>query len=112
MKDRYTAKDRFYNLKLLKKCSKQTLLDAAHEYIEELEHELHIANCKVADTQFVRWPRIRELAEEEQVAFRTWLTGQTCPLLTGLAFEEQDGYYPWDYDRWKSHLKGEKILWD
>lgn len=46
------------------------------------------------------WPRIGNLPEKERIPFAKWLIGQTAPHLS----EEdlQDGYYPWDYDRWKA----------
>jgi hypothetical protein len=48
-----------------------------------------------------RWPRLRDLPEEEQEPFREWLRGSTIPHLVGVADEDQDAYYPWDYIRWK-----------
>jgi hypothetical protein len=48
------------------------------------------------------WPRIRDLPKEEQEPFGKWLRGQTKPLIEGIPFEEQDSYYPWDYDNWKN----------
>lgn len=47
-------------------------------------------------------PRIRDLPEVEQDAFRRALIGQTCPTLEGVPDEEQDAYYQSDYDDWKS----------
>lgn len=47
------------------------------------------------------WPRIRDLPASEQASFREWLTGQTMPWIEGEPMEEQDGYYVWDYKRWK-----------
>jgi len=46
------------------------------------------------------WPKIRYLPEPERKPFSEWLTGQTRPWID----EEkiQDGYYPWDYERWKA----------
>ena len=55
-------------------------------------------NCGQEDT---RWPRIRDLPEHEREPFLVWLEGQTRPLIGDLPMEEQDGYYRWDYDRWK-----------
>lgn len=52
-----------------------------------------------------QWPRIRDLPPDEQAPFREFLTGQTLPLLDGVPMEEQDGYYPWDYDNWKRKPK-------
>jgi hypothetical protein len=50
------------------------------------------------------WPRIKDLPAEEREEFQTYLSGQTCPLIAGLPLEDQDGYYPWDYDRFKRKL--------
>lgn len=50
------------------------------------------------------WPRINDLPEEERIPFEDWLRGQTRPLLDNTPWEEQDTYYPWDYDRWKAGL--------
>lgn len=47
------------------------------------------------------WPRIRDLPEREREPFNRWLSGQTRPLMMGVPEHEQDGYFPWDYDRWK-----------
>lgn len=52
-----------------------------------------------------RWPRIRDLPEAEREPFTQWLAGQTRPLLVGE--EIQDGYYGWDYARWK---RGQQII--
>jgi len=48
------------------------------------------------------WPRIKDLPKDEQKEFERFLRGQTCPYIDGLPIEEQDGYYPWDYTRWKA----------
>lgn len=48
------------------------------------------------------WPRVSDLPKKEQEPFTQWLSGQTRPWIDGLAEEEQDGYYRWDYERWKS----------
>ena len=50
------------------------------------------------------FPRIRDLPKNEQPYFEHWLWGQTRPLIEGLPDEEQDAYYPWDYERWKEGL--------
>ena len=50
------------------------------------------------------WPRLRDLPEEEQAPFLKWLVGQTRPLEAGVPMEEQDFYFPWDYDRWRLGL--------
>jgi hypothetical protein len=57
------------------------------------------------------WPRIRDLPEAEREPFRVALIGQTCPLVDGVPMSEQDFYYPWDYDRWKSGPSGH-TEWD
>lgn len=46
------------------------------------------------------YPRLRDLPEDEQKPFKRWLRGQTIPLEEGVPMEDQDFYYPWDYDRW------------
>jgi len=46
------------------------------------------------------WPRLRDLPETERIIFNEWLCGQTCPWIEGEPESEQDGYYPWDYERW------------
>lgn len=54
-----------------------------------------------------KWPLMRDLPENEQGPFAKWLTGQTRPLIMDgdkIAEGNQDAYYPWDYDRWKSGL--------
>lgn len=51
-----------------------------------------------------KWPRIKDLPKEEQEPFRKWLGGQTVPLIEGVPMDEQDGYYEWDYKRWKAGL--------
>lgn len=45
-----------------------------------------------------RWPRIRDLPEHEREPFRLWLSDQPRPTLID---DIQDGYYGWDYSRWK-----------
>lgn len=47
------------------------------------------------------WPRVRDLPKSERKPFTRWLAGQGRPWLDGLALQEQDGYFPWDYERWK-----------
>jgi hypothetical protein len=46
-------------------------------------------------------PRIRDLPKEERESFSEFLWGQTRPLINGIPDDEQDGYYPSDYDNWK-----------
>lgn len=50
------------------------------------------------------YPRLRDLPEAEREAFKKRLTGQTVPVVHGVPMDEQDFYYPWDYDRWKRGL--------
>lgn len=48
------------------------------------------------------WPRLRDLPEPERAAFRKALGGQTVPWVDGVPQEDQDFFYPWDYERWKA----------
>ena len=50
------------------------------------------------------YQRIRDLPEEEREPFEKWMRGQTCPYVDTEPIEEQDFFYPWDYDRWKQGL--------
>lgn len=50
------------------------------------------------------WPRIRDLPEHEQQAFKVYLIGQTRPFVEGLPQDEQDFFYVCDYRRWKAGL--------
>lgn len=54
-----------------------------------------------------KWPRIKDLPQEEQAKFREFLVGQTCPLIEELPLgaEQQDAYYPWDYENFKRKQK-------
>lgn len=45
----------------------------------------------------VPYIRISDLPTEEQERFKTWLRGQTCPLIEGE--ERGDTAWPWDYER-------------
>lgn len=47
-------------------------------------------------------PRIKDLSLVERKQFTAWLEGQTCPLIEGIPMDEQDGYFSWDYERWKA----------
>ena len=47
------------------------------------------------------WPRIRNLPPEEQEGFALLIAGLTRPYIEGEPREEQDGYYPRDYQEWK-----------
>lgn len=47
------------------------------------------------------WPRIRNLPEAERQPFIEFLVGQTVPWIEGEPMEDQDAYYPWDYDNFK-----------
>lgn len=106
------ARETYWNVKGDKKTSSRQVLEAAEEYISLLEKETFFLSTRLAEQEITHWPRIKNLPDTEKEPFRKWLTGQTCPLLTGVAMEEQDGFYPWDYERWQRHLKGEKTLWD
>jgi len=48
-----------------------------------------------------KWPRVKDLPQEQQASFNQFLEGQTRPVIEGVPDEEQDGYYPWDYDNFK-----------
>ena len=50
------------------------------------------------------WPRIRDLPERERGPFTKWLAGQTRPWIDGAGEDSQDGYFPWDYSRWKAGI--------
>lgn len=107
------ARDKYWDLKFSrKKVSIEDTLEAANEYIEQLERVEHQLACELATHTITHWPRIKDLPEKEREPFRKWLTGQTVPLITSLAYDEQDAYYPWDYKQWKRTLKGEAVLWD
>lgn len=56
------------------------------------------------DSPIVRWPRVSNLPVAERWPFTKWLRGQTRPLIEGLPMAEQDGYYEYDYSRWKKGL--------
>ena len=62
------------------------------------------------DEEKEKWPRIRDLPKAEQRPFEEWLVGQTRPLMEDVppGWDEQDAYYPWDYDHWKAG----KGVWD
>ncbi len=60
----------------------------------------------------IDFPRIRDLQEGERKEFDRWLAGQTRPGIEGLPDSEQDGYYEWDYERWKSVRMGCPDIWD
>jgi len=51
----------------------------------------------------IPWPRVRDLPEAEQQRFELYLgvEGIARPLLEGLEMDEQDGFYPEDYEVWK-----------
>ena len=50
------------------------------------------------------WPRVRDLPEEQQEPFTQWLAGQTRPMIPDVPMSQQDGYFPWDYERWIKRL--------
>ncbi len=47
------------------------------------------------------WYRVRDLPESERQPFEQWLTGKTRPWLDGEPETEQDGYFYWEYSRWR-----------
>jgi hypothetical protein len=88
------------------------LNEVSRDYIQALEKEVHSLSCNLSRHQITHWPRIKDLPEDEQLPFRKWLVGQTCPYIVGVSYDEQDGYYQWDYDDWKQSLSGKKGFWD
>lgn len=48
------------------------------------------------------WPRVRDLPEAEREPFTAWLGYQARPMLDGVPWSGQDGYFAWDYDGWKA----------
>lgn len=56
----------------------------------------------------IDWPRIRRLPPEEQAPFRAWLGNAKRPLFEGVPDDEQDGYFPWDWEEW---FYGEPGIW-
>jgi len=48
--------------------------------------------------------RIRNLPEDERKPFSEYLAGQTRPWIEELPEDEQDFFYPSDYQRWKDGL--------
>lgn len=107
------ARDKYWDARYAcKSVPTDQILNAAIEYIEQLEREEHRLACDLASHTLTHWPRIKDLPEAEREPFRKFLSGQTCPLITSLSYDEQDAYYPWDYKQWKRTLKGEIVLWD
>jgi hypothetical protein len=90
----------------------KSLIEAAQEYISNLELENHRLSCLLAEHQHFDFPRLKDLKPRERKQFSKWLGGQTRPYLKGLSYDEQDGYYPWDYERWKRSLDGVNEPWD
>lgn len=112
MKKEISPRDKYWELKWSRKTSVEDLYKAAEEYIQFLEAENHKQACDLVSHTLTHWPRIKDLPKKERVPFRKWLRGQTVPLITSLPYDEQDAYYPWDYDQWKRTLKGEAVIWD
>lgn len=58
----------------------------------------------------IDWPRIKDLPQEHQKPFNKWLDdyGQTRPWIDDLPPNEQDGYFPWDYERWCEYGRRKK----
>ena len=98
--DRHDLWQRYFTLTA--NIESKECFDAIEAYVKHLEAELHQTHCELARHQITHWPRIRDLPEAERVPFRKWLTGQTVPMIDGLPYEEQDGYYRWDYERWRA----------
>ena len=48
------------------------------------------------------FPRIRELPKEEQEPFREAMQNKEMPWLRGIPENEQDGFWLYDYARWKN----------
>jgi 3',5'-cyclic AMP phosphodiesterase CpdA len=72
----------------------------AHEKIEGFNAWLTLEIDK--DDEPVRmWPRVRDLPEEERKPFTKRLRGQTRPMIEGISMDDQDAFYPWDYQDWK-----------
>lgn len=107
-------RDRYFDAKYIndRSVTVEQLLKIAEQYISALETEKHMILCELAQHQVTHWPRIKDLPEQERVPFRQWLSGQTCPLISNLPYEEQDAYYEHDYRNWKLSLKGHKVHWD
>lgn len=70
--------------------------DAAQRIVQNILEENHIV---------FKYPRIRNLPVAEKELFRKYLNGQTCPIVEGIPMNEQDFYYPWDYDRFSRNLQ-------
>lgn len=60
----------------------------------------------------IPWPRVRDLDETEREAFELYLgvEGIARPLLEGLEMDEQDGFFPEDYEVWK--MENKPLNWD
>ena len=48
----------------------------------------------------MEWPRTRDLPIGEREDFEMWLSGQSRPLIDA-DIDDQDAYFPWDYERWR-----------
>lgn len=64
----------------------------------------YIKTTFAQDDSVYNFPRIRDLPEQERESFCRWLSGQTVPWFDNLPISEQDGYFRWDYMRWKKRL--------
>lgn len=60
----------------------------------------------------IEWPRVRDLPEDEQEKFELYLGVENIarPLLEGLEMDEQDGFFPEDYEIWK--MENKPLQWD
>jgi hypothetical protein len=97
------------------------LFDAIHLTITE---NLHLADGDVCTLKRLKdainfepipeipWPRVRDLPEAERQRFELYLgiEGIARPLLEGLEMDEQDGFFPEDYEVWK--MENEPLNWD
>lgn len=77
----------------------ETINDVIEFYLDDLTKEL-----MDKFHEKITYSRICNLSANEREKFSKWLWGQTCPMLDYLPMSEQDGYYDWDYERWKKGL--------
>lgn len=62
------------------------------------------------DFQYIRSSELT--SPEEKQALEKWMEYQTRPLIEGIALDEQDAIYSWDYERWCEVKAGRKVPWD
>lgn len=46
------------------------------------------------------WPRIRDLPVDEQAPFTAWLGSAKRPFFDNVTWQDQDGYFPRDWEEW------------